>query len=119
MGDNHPGPQPISRLAGWPGELPGSQGYIGTGGDEFRPMPVFAMAGPLIGTIAPASDAIGVQWAPGQGGDTPGGGGAALIGSHVEVETAWVTDGFVVPISVLGPHKPGTVGFKSSRRSRA
>ncbi len=99
--------------------LPSSQGYIGTGGDAFRPMPVFAVAGPLIGTIAPASDAIGVQWAPGQGGDTPGGGGAALIGDTMPVETAWVQDGFVVPASVAVKHRPGTVGWISSRRGRA
>ena len=119
MGDNHSGPQPISRLAGWHPQLPANQGYIGTGGAMFLPMPVFAVAGPPIGTIAPSSDAIGIQWAPGQGGDTPGGGGAAMIGETVAVETAWINDGLVVPASVAVKHQSGTVGWIGSRRSRA
>jgi hypothetical protein len=117
MGDGPHGPIPVSRLAGWPGQLPASQGYIGTGGDEFRPRPRFAVPGPTIGTIAPPDDAIGAQWAPGQGGDTPGGGGAALIGMTQAVETSWIVDGFVVPLR--GAHQPGTVGFQGARRGRA
>jgi hypothetical protein len=109
---------PMSRLAGWPGQLPAAQGYIGTGGGMFAPTPrSFVVPGPVIGTIAPASDDIGQQWAPGQGGDTPGGGGAALIGNTTAVETAWIVDGLVVPI--VRPHRPGSVGWQGSRRGRA
>jgi hypothetical protein len=112
------GPNPISRLAGWPGVLPASQGYIGTGGPMFQPVPkVFVIPGPVIGEIAPEADDIGIQWAPGQGGDTPGGGGAAMIGNTVEVETAWLVAGFVVPIQQK--HASGSVGWIGSRRGRA
>lgn len=113
------GPIGVSRLAGWPGDLPATQGYIGTGGDMFRPTPRFAIPGPSLGTIAPPEDAIGFQWAPGQGGDTPGGGGAAMIGETFPVETAWIQNGLVIPRSAQGAHRPGTVGWVGSRRSRA
>jgi hypothetical protein len=112
------GPNPISRLAGWKPQLPASQGYIGTGGAMFVPNEKqFVVPGPIIGTIAPASDDIGQQWAPGQGGDTPGGGGAALIGNTTEVETAWIVDGLVVPVAQA--HAAGTVGWVGSRRGKA
>ena len=109
---------PISRLAGSSPRLPSSEGYIGTGGREFVPHRMeFIVPGPAIGSIAPPTDAIGCQWAPGQGGDTPGGGGAALIGETMAVETAWLKDGFVVPVALV--HAPGTVGWVGSRRARA
>ena len=113
------GAVPISRLAGWAPEYPASQGYIGTGGPEFAPptAPVFELPGPVIGVVGPRSTWIGQQWAPGQGGDTPGGGGAALIGETHAVETAWVTNGAVTPQALQ--HRPGSVGFVGSRRSRA
>jgi hypothetical protein len=108
----------IARVAGNHPELPSSQGYIGTGGDMFRPRPrQFAIPGPRIGVVAPRSDWIGTQWAPGQGGDTPGGGGAALIGETTAVETAWIQNGLVTPTNVS--HAPGSVGFTGARRGRA
>lgn len=115
------GPNPVSRAAARNPQMPANQGYFGTGGPEFVPpsRPAFSSPGPIIGTIAPPNLAIGVQWAPGQGGDTPGGGGAATAGQTFPVETAWVDNGLVVPMSSVIRHRPGTVGWVSSRRSRA
>jgi hypothetical protein len=112
------GAVPISRLAGWSPQMPAAQGYIATGGPMFRPNPiVFAMVTDPPFASGANLDAIGLQWAPGQGGSTPGGGGAAMIGETMAVETAWIQDGLVVPPTKA--HVPGTVGWMSSRRSRA
>ena len=109
---------PMSRLAGNSPRLPTSQGYIGTGGSAFVPnRVVFLVPGPAIGAVAPPRDDIGVQWAPGQGGDTPGGGGAAMIGQTRAVETAWIVDGLVVPNRQA--HAPGSVGWIGTRRGKA
>jgi hypothetical protein len=107
---------PISRLAGGSPQLPNSQGYIGTGGSEFRPLPVFTVPGPPLNT-APMPPGIGAQCAPGQGGDTPGGGGASMIGEPVAVQCAWFQDGYVITPSRI--HVPGTVGYRGARRGGA
>ena len=110
---------PISRLAGNHPIMPADQGFIGTGGDEFRPWPMFVAGAPLLGFAVPSPPGIGLQWAPGQGGDTPGGGGASTAGQHVAVETALLKDGLVVPTSQIYPHRPGSVAPSGPRRSRA
>lgn len=112
------GPNPISRLAGNNPQFPSSQGYIGTGGPQFQPLPkqLFSVPGPPIGVMtAPAG--WGTQFAPGQGGDTPGGGGSCA-GNTQGIETAWYTDGLVTP-PMATYNKPGQVGARPSRRSRA
>lgn len=110
------GPNPISRLAAPNPQMPSAQGFISIQSfqpaDFQRPKP-----GPLIGQAAARSTWIGFQWAPGQGGDTPGGGGAALIGQTMPVETAWINKGQVMPNALQ--HKPGTVGWVGSRRGGA
>lgn len=115
------GPSSRSRVTDPTGlQLPMSQGYIGTGGVQFTPVSerTFETPGPVLGTIGPRSTWIGEQWAPGQGGDTPGGGGAAMtFGMNQPVMTAWITDGNVTPLALQ--HRPGTVGFVGSRRSGA
>ena len=114
------GPISLSRATEASGmSYPGGQGYIGTGGDQFRPqsIPVFERPGPSIGTIGPRSTWIGAQWAPGQGGDTPGGGGAATQGELAPVGTLWILDGNVIPQALQ--HTPGTVGWVGSRRGAA
>lgn len=119
MGAN--GPTSMSRATDGDGlAMPDSEGYIGTGGDEFRPLPwpQFEVPGPAIGALPSRETWIGVQWAPGQGGDTPGGGGAAMtFGETQPVETAWITDGVVTTPAAM--HKPGSVGYSGARRSRA
>lgn len=109
------GPVPISRAAAPNPQMPSNQGFVSI--QQFQPMPRNRAPGlvPLI--YAPSQDAIGVQWAPGQGGDTPGGGGAACIGMFTAVDTAWIENGLVTPLPYQ--HLPGTVGFVGSRRSRA
>ena len=110
------GPNPISRAAAPNPQLPSSQGYIGTGGDMFRPVPRFVVPGPPDGLqVAPAG--WGVQFAPGQGGDTPGGGGSVAGETH-GIATAWYTDGLVTPPTDI-PNRPGQVGARPSRRSNA
>lgn len=112
------GAVPISRAAALDPQLPASQGYFGVGGPEFLPQgKVFVVPGMPIGSIAPPTLAIGVQWAPGQGGDTPGGGGAATLGQTTEVTTAWYVDGIVQ--APRQAHKPGTVGPVGYRRGPA
>lgn len=115
------GPNPISRAATRDPQMPQNQGYFGTGGPEFVPLPyaIFDLPGPVIGTVAPASLGIGTQWAPGQGGDTPGGGGAATRGMTHAVETGWIKDGYVVPAGKVVHHAPGTVSWVGSRRGGA
>src|SRR5580658_863363 len=90
-------------------QLPGTQGYLSL---AHMPMPKWEapVSGPRIGTIAPITDGIGMQWAPGQGGDTPGGGGAGMtFGQHVPVEVQGYKKGYIIPRSAYGAHKPGTV----------
>jgi hypothetical protein len=109
MGAN--GPIPISRLAGR-GQLPAVQGFISIAG--FSPPARFEVPGPPLNhTLPPAG--IGPQWAPGAGGDTPGGGGA-FTGETAPVETAWFQDGYVVTPSKI--HNPGTVSARGPRRSQ-
>jgi hypothetical protein len=97
--------------------MPASQGYIGTGGSEFVPTLGALKFVPAAFRPAPKSDYIGMNWAPGQGGDTPGGGGAALIGETQQVDVAaWYSMGFVIPFNAS--HAPGAVGAQS-RRGRA
>jgi len=108
----------LSRAA-VPIELPDAQGY--TSVQSFKPAPFFhPIPGPRIGVIAPPSSWIGDQWAPGQGGDTPGGGGAAeTFGECEPVATTWIDkNGLVVP-GALQHHAPGSVGFQGARRGRA
>ena len=101
-------------------QMPASQGYVGTGGDQFRPQTytAFEHKGPSIGTAGPHSTWIGSQFAPGQGGPTPGGGGFGVgMGSDVPVQTLWVSDGNVIPQALQ--HQPGHVGWVGSRRGAA
>jgi hypothetical protein len=107
---------PISRLAGNSPQLPNSQGYIGTGGSAFRPTPGFLVPAPPLG-VAQEPQGYGMQFAPGQGGDTPGGGGN-FPGLNVGVATAWYTDGLVTPPAATY-NEPGQVGARPSRRSGA
>ena len=112
------GPIPVSRAAN-PVTLPAAQGYDSTQG--LMPAPFFRpVSGPPIGSMAPLSTWIGDQWAPGQGGDTPGGGGAGeTFGGAVPVTTSWLDkNGLVVP-SALQRHVSGTVGFQGARRGKA
>ena len=110
------GPIQLSRVCGPGLDLPYSQGYVGTGGDSFRPNPrVYVVPGPGINR-APMPPGNGPQWAPGQGGDTPGGGGQVL-GQLSAVQTLWITEGIVTPQALQ--HKPGTIGFTGSRRGGA
>jgi hypothetical protein len=109
------GTRPISRAAARDPQMPAAQGYIATGGDQFRPNPASFAPGRR---QPPASGAnlngIGIPWAPGQGGDTPGGGGAGEIGNTVAVDvSSWYNDGFVTPFNAS--HAPGSVGAKSRR----
>jgi hypothetical protein len=112
------GPNPISRLA-VPPMLPGDQPWQGVQGlaanPDTRPIP-----GPPYG-VAPSRDTwIGAQFAPGQGGDTPGAGGfGAGMGNTTPPQTQWVVDGYIVPQSQQGPHNPGWVSWVGSRRSGA
>jgi len=111
------GPNPISRAAARDPRMPASQGYIGTGGREFLPTPGVFKFTPVPYRFAPVSDWIGNHWAPGQGGDTPGGGGAALIGETQQVDVSkWYNQGYVTPYSAS--RAPGSVGAQS-RRGRA
>jgi hypothetical protein len=112
------GPIPFTRCG--PIELPAAQGFRGVYGEQFRPAPslVFTVGGPAIGTMAPATMYLGPPFAPGQGGDTPGGGGA-IPGLHDEVQTDWLVDGAVNPQAIA--HPPGVTSWTSSpaRRARA
>lgn len=111
------GPVQLSRAAATALQMPAAQGFIGTGGVDFQPAnrAVFTVGGHIIGL--PAVVSYGPQFAPGQGADTPGGGGSCE-GTTMAVETRWLTNGRVVPASQLA-HQPGTVGWVGSRRSRA
>lgn len=100
-------------------QMPATQGWIMVGGE---PPPKFEAPhpGPRIGTAAPRSSWIGYQWAPGQGGDTPGGGGAALPGGMSQApELVWDLKGYIIPKSQVRRHNPGSVGWVGSRRSGA
>lgn len=111
------GPVPISRAAATNPQLPSYQGYVST--EQFAPTPRFIVPGPPLG-VQVMAPGIGMQWAPGQGGDTPGGGGASMIGMTQDVQTLLIQDGLVVPLGqVYGPHRPGTVGPTALRRGRA
>ncbi len=109
------GPIQLSRACGPSPMMPVSQGYIGTGGTTFMPTPRFVVPAPPLG-IQQMPAGYGVQFAPGQGGDTPGGGGT-VPGDVIPVQSAWIVDGTVMPLSIQ--HIPGTVGFVGSRRSGA
>lgn len=111
------GPNPISRAAAPNPQLPYMQGWISPASDQPAPFG-HPMPGPLIGVIGPRTTWIGYQWAPGQGGDTPGGGGAATAGQTIAVQTQWFKNGLVIPMSQQ-PHVSGTVGWVGTRRSRA
>ena len=107
----------LSRACGPYPNLPASQGFIGTGGSMFMPQSqvIFEQKGPLLGDqIEPHG--YGTQFAPGQGGDTPGGGGS-VKGETAAVRTNWINDGMVTPVALQ--HRPGSVGWVGSRRSRA
>ena len=100
--------------------MPASQGFIGTGGAQFRPMTAqaFEEPGTRIGTTGARSTWIGDQFAPGQGGPTPGGGGfGAGMGQDQAVQTLWVLDGNVIPQALQ--HQPGHIGWVGSRRGAA
>ncbi len=104
------GPIQLSRACGPSPSMPASQGYIGTGGSQFGPQPVFTHPGPPDG-IQVMPPGYGIQFAPGQGGDTPGGGGN-FMGETAPVDTLWIVDGVVTPGMIQ--HKPGTVGWVGS-----
>lgn len=112
------GPVVLSRATGSGPEMPAAQGYFATGGEEFRPTPGVFVPGRVPPPPSGANlNGIGVPWAPGQGGDTPGGGGAGMIGERRAVDTSgWITNGFVQPLDFS--HAPGSVGA-SSRRGKA
>ena len=112
------GPIPISRLAGTAPQLPASQGYFGTGGREFAPLPQQVFELPGMALFDAPVPGIGVQFAPGQGGDTPGGGGS-YWGEPYGVDTDWIIDGYVNPSALQPRNRPGSVGFQGSRRSGA
>lgn len=116
MGTGPHGPISYSRAA-HPLSLPQDQPYTLPSG---MPPPVTErpMPGPLIGVAGHIG--IGYQWAPGQGGATPGGGGAALPGGLTRAETQdWTIQGFVIPKTSSARHTPGTVGWVGTRRSEA
>lgn len=110
------GPVQLSRAAPRL-SLPGTQPWWGVSG---YPPPAFErpLSGPVIGVAGHAG--IGYQFAPGQGGDTPGGGGAAVPGGMTQaVEYTGEVKGFVLPRSAGRRHVPGTVGWIGARRSGA
>lgn len=110
------GPVSLSRAA-HPLSLPGSQPWVNI---AFQPPPASErpISGPVIGVAGHAG--IGYQFAPGQGGDTPGGGGAAVPGGLTyAVEYTGEVKGFVLPRSAGALHRPGEVGWVGARRSGA
>ena len=112
------GPSAISRAAGSGPMYPAAQGYVGTGGDEFRPLPQQVFELPGRAAFDAPVPGIGIQFAPGQGGDTPGGGGS-FRGEVVAVPTTWIIDGYVNPSALQPRNRPGQVGFQGSRRGGA
>lgn len=96
--------------------MPSAQGFITIQGRQ-PPAEETPVSGPRIGTVGPRSSWIGTQWAPGQGGDTPGGGGAATQGMTEAVTTAWMVDGYVQPPKKA--HVGGQVRWQGSRRGNA
>ena len=109
------GPVSLSRAA-HPLTLPAAQGWIMTSG---QPPPSYEapIPGPVIGVAGHRG--YGYQWAPGQGGDTPGAGGAGVPGGDTSVVTQdAIVRGYAIPASVTA-HVPGTVGWIGVRRSGA
>ncbi len=108
------GPIPLSRAAPRM-QLPGTQPWVPQWGIPV-PKDLAPIPGPRIGTRD--HEKLGYQFAPGQGADTPGAGGAGVPGGETApVETLWFWNGYVIPQSKWGPHPPGTVGWIGSRRS--